>query len=323
MTQEVYTVSDVDSFLPDEADVMKTLEAEAQDDLDIEVVDDRPPEDQRAPRVVNPNDEFNIDAEIEGIDKETKDHISRLKYEYHEQRRAKEEAARLRDEALTYAKQVQGQNAHLNDLVGRSEQALLSSVSTRADAEIESAKQAYKKAYDDGDTDAMVSAQESMTRAHSDKSYLQNYQPQVQQPAQQPAQPQAAQPQQLDERTQTWIAKNPWFQQPGYEAMSGFALGMHQNLASRGINATSDAYFEHINTELERAFPQFFQQETENPVSSPRRNIAVVAPAQREGKQKRQVKLNKSQVDLSRRLGITPQQYAKQMQIDAAKEALL
>ena len=105
--------------------------------------------------------------------------------------------------------------------------------------------------------------------------------------------------------------------------MSGFALGMHQNLASRGINATNDAYFEHINTELERAFPQFFQQETEDPVSSPRRNTTVVAPAQREGKQKRQVKLNKSQVDLSKRLGITPQQYAKQMQIDAAKEALL
>jgi hypothetical protein len=323
MTQEVYTVSDVDSFLPDEADVMKTLEEEAQDDLDIQVVDDRPPEDQRAPRAFNPTDEFNIDEEIEGIDKETKDHISRLKYEYHEQRRAKEEAARLRDEALTYAKQVQGQNLHLNDLVGRSEQALLSSVSTRADAEIESAKQAYKKAYDDGDTDAMVSAQESMTRAHSDKSYLQNYQPQVQQPAQQPAQPQAMQTPQLDERTQGWIAKNPWFQQPGYEAMSGFALGMHQNLASRGINATNDAYFEHINTELERAFPQFFQQETEDPASSPRRNITVVAPAQREGKQKRQVKLNKSQVDLSRRLGITPQQYAKQMRIDEAKEALL
>jgi len=316
-------VSDVDNFLPDEADVMKTLEDEAREDLDIEVVDDRPPEDQRAPRALNPNDAFDIDAEIEGIDKETKDHINRLKYEYHEQRRAKDEAARLRDEALTYAKQVHGQNTHLTNLVGRSEQALLSSVSTRADAEIESAKQVYKKAYDDGDTDAMVSAQEALTKAQTDKSYLQNYQPQMQQPMQQPVQQQAMQAPQLDERTQAWIARNTWFQQPGYEAMSGFALGMHQNLASRGINSSSDAYFEHINTELARAFPQYFQQETENSVGSSKRNTTVVAPAQREGKQRRQVKLNKSQVDLSKRLGITPQQYAKQMQIDAAKEALL
>ena len=319
-------MSEVDNILPDESDVMKSLADEA-DDLDIQVVDDRPPEDQRAPRAINPNDTFDIDAEIEGIDEDAKEHIKRLKYEYHEQRRAKEEATRLRDEAVQYAQQIQGQNSHLNDLVGRSEQALLSSVSTRADVELESAKQAYKKAYEDGDTDAMVSAQEALTRAQSDKSYLQNYQPQMQpsaaQPQQQPQQQPAPQAPQMDQRTTEWVTKYPWFNQPGYEAMSGFAMGMHQNLVSRGINSTQDAYFDHINAELTRAFPQFFQQDADTSGNPTRRNTTVVAPAQREGKQRRQVKLNKSQVDLSKRLGITPEQYAKQMKIDEAKEALL
>ena len=97
-------MSEVDNILPDESDVMKSLADEA-DDLDIQVVDDRPPEDQRAPRAINPNDTFDIDAEIEGIDEDAKEHIKRLKYEYHEQRRAKEEATRLRDEAVQYAQQ--------------------------------------------------------------------------------------------------------------------------------------------------------------------------------------------------------------------------
>ena len=81
---------------------------DSQDDgFEIEVVDDTPEEDRGKPRRAEgaepqiPNDE-----EIENYNENVQKRIKQLKYEFHEERRAKEEAARLHDEALRYAEQI-------------------------------------------------------------------------------------------------------------------------------------------------------------------------------------------------------------------------
>tara|TARA_R100001377_G_C3194011_1_gene111767 strand:+ start:833 stop:1762 length:930 start_codon:yes stop_codon:yes gene_type:complete len=295
-------------ILPDEADVMKQ-----SNDFDVEIVDDRPTEDQRSPRQEAESDDFNIDEEIDGVNDQVKKRINRLKYEYHEQRREKEENARIRDEAVQYAQSIQQQNEKLSDIVNRSEEALIKSVSTRADTEIKAAKQAYKKAYDEGDSEALVLAQESLTKAQTDKTYLQNYQPQPQKV--EAAKSFDQQPQTADPRTQTWIDNNQWFGQPGYEEMTGFAFGLHESLTKKNITSKSDKYFDTINSRLHKTFPEFFnvgKEEDVQPTSTRRKNT-VVASAQREGKNPRKVQLTQTQVKLAKRLGITPEQYARQM----------
>ncbi len=297
-------------ILPDEADVMKV-----DSDIDLEIVDDRPEEDQRPARQATDDDNFDINEEIDGVDDRVKKRINRLKYEYHEQRRAKEENERIRDEAVQYAKKIQEENAKLSDIVNRSEEALIKSVSTKADAEIEAAKQAYKKAYDEGDSEALVKAQEQLTRAQTDKTYLNNYQPQPQKV--EPAQSFDQQPPNVDQKTKDWMAKNVWFGSPGYEKITGFTLGIHEDLKNKGITSADNVYFETINSELSQTFPQVFNaqniENTAQPQSNKKRTNTVVASAQRDGKNPRKIQLTQTQLKLAKRLGITPLDYAKQI----------
>ena len=313
---------DFENVLPEPSEVMKDIDA-SEDKFEIEVIDDRPEEDRRPARVDDPNDDFDIDAEIEGVDSSVKKRISRMKYEYHEERRAKEQAERERVEALSFAQSQQTENQRLNNLLGRSEQALLSSVSTRADAEISAAEQAYKKAHEENDTEALLAAQRALTQAQADKSYLQNYQPQqTQQPQESQSQPvnQQANGQdyqqqpQFDIPTQNWLQKNPWWSQAGYEPVTEFTKGLHLRLSGEGIDSSNPEYFKRIEKEVGSRFPDFFSNiQGSNTVASKKQSSTVVAPARRGQQNPKRIKLTESAVRVAKRLGLTPEQYAAQL----------
>jgi hypothetical protein len=203
-----------EDVLPEPSEVMKDIDSQVED-FEIEVIDDRPEEDRRPPRVEDPNDTFDIDAEIEGVDSSVKKRINRMKYEYHEQRRAKEEAEREKLEAINFAQSQQSEN------------------------------QAYKKAHEENDTEALLNAQRKLAQAQADKSYLQNYQPQQAQENQnQPVNGQSngqdyQQQPQFDIPTQNWLQKNPWWNQPGYEPVTEFTKGLHLKLSGQGIDSFS------------------------------------------------------------------------------------
>ena len=132
------------------------------DEIEVVEVDDTPEADRRPVR--DDVEPFNIDEEIDIADDRVKKRLNRLKYEYHQQRREKEAAQRLRDEAVQFAQNSQGEVQRLQGLVGQSEQALLQSVQTRTEAELASLRQEYTKAHEEGDTQKMVDAQEQLAR---------------------------------------------------------------------------------------------------------------------------------------------------------------
>jgi hypothetical protein len=281
------------------------------EDFEVSVIDDRPEEDQVAPREdsVAPDNE----AEIDEVGGRASKRISKLKYEYHEERRAKEAAERLREEAVNYAQSVAQQNEELKGLLQRGEKVLLSEIKQRADVDLDRARRDYKSAYEEGNPDALIEAQEALTRSQYEKEMAERSAQQVPQQPQQPQQEQQAPAQPVDPKLQSWLQKNDWFGQD--EELTSFAYGVHEKLVRKeAVNPKSDEYYERLDERLRQVFPEKFENGmgTEEPAASSRTST-VVAPANRSSGKPRKVQLTSTQVALAKRLGITPEQYAKQL----------
>ena len=121
-------------------------QVEESPDLDIEVVDDRPPEDRRPPRAEPASDV--ADEELEGYSEKVRKRIDKLRYEQHEERRQREAAERMREEAVNFAKQLAEKNRGYEALIQRGEGALISQVKERSRLSLETAKSSYLQAYE-------------------------------------------------------------------------------------------------------------------------------------------------------------------------------
>ena len=97
--------------------------------------------------------------------------MKKMTYEVNEQRRNKEEAIRLREEALKYAESIKAENERLRQSLEQGEQTLVSQAKGRVQAELDRAKVAYKEAIDSGDSDLILEANDKVTalRIEADK----------------------------------------------------------------------------------------------------------------------------------------------------------
>jgi len=267
------------------------------------------------------------DDELSGYSKRVQKRINKLKYESHEERRKTQSAMQERDEAFRVAQQIAEKNKEYESLIGRGEQALINQVKERAALAVDQAKQQYRKAYEEGDTDNVVAAQEALTKATAELTEADRYaqsmssQPAPQQetwqppqPAQQPVQ-QPVQQRQIDPEAQQWADKNPWFMREGYEEMTSLAYGKHASLVKQGVVPNTPEYFKQIDETVRRAFPDHDWQDGNvpqartSPASQPSQ---VVAPTTRNnGAKPRTVRLSATQRSLAKRLGLTDEQYAK------------
>lgn len=291
----------------------------AHNDLDIEVVDDTPVEDQKH-RAAAPEHKAEADGssedELENYSEGVQKRIKKLKWEYHEERRAKEAAAREQAEAVSYARQVAEQNRILQEQISRGEAALIEQAKARVAAEIEKAKRSYREAYEAGDTDKVIEAQEAITRATMERTQFDNWKPRQVQAA--PQAPVQAQPQRpvVDEKAKSWGDRNKWFGDNSDEdhvEMTATAYGIHERLVRAGVDPASDDYFEKIDAGMRKRYPEYFSPEEDKPSPQQAKPANVVAPAGRTIKQPRKVTLTATQVSLAKKLGLTPEQYAAQI----------
>jgi len=309
---------------PDEIEETKgkpvdTLE-EGSIDVDIEIVDDTPPADRNH----NPIPE-NLKEELETLDaskeysKNVKDKFTQYKKAWHDERRAKEAALREQQEAIIAAQKILEENKKLKEILHTGEQELISTYQSSAELEAEKAKRSYKEAYDSGDGDALAEAQEEMMRAQLKLDRTKNFKPTVQFPENdvQIQVKQTQQPAQMDDKVAEWVSNNPWYVDPDKKSMSKYAVFIHGELEEkfgRGFIGT-DEYFKRIDTEVKRRFPEEFDDIQNDEEEKPQRTSklsTVVAPARRSTSSKRVV-LTKTQVALAKKFGITPEQYAREL----------
>mgnify|MGYP001187916484 FL=1 len=292
------------------------VELESNNELEVDIVDDTPEADKGKPRrAEDAEPQIPEDDEIANYSENVQKRIKQLKYEFHEERRRKEEASRLQDEAVDYARKVYEENQKLRKSLEEGEGVLVEQAKNRVEAQLDRAKSEYKEAYETGDPDKLIEAQEKLTALQNEKFRVESYKPKPQPEVKEVPEPLAkkAKVPEPDAKTKAWADENKWFGND--TAMTGFAFGVHENLVKEGINpqTQADEYYSRIDAEMRQRFPDKFGEQIIEEEAPVRQTGPVVAPAQRSAKKPRRVQLTSTQVALAKRLGLTAEQYAAQL----------
>jgi hypothetical protein len=292
---------------------------EVSDDIEVKVEDDTPEEDRgRKPLPKEVVDELDND-DLEEYSEKVKKRLGQMKKVWHDERRAKEAALREREEALRFAVIREQEIRQLKSRLGNGERAYIQEVTKSAQNELVTAKEKLKQAYEGGDAEKITEAQEALTEAKLRIKQYENFQPSLQedftsvQPNQQYQVPPAPQPV-IDPKAEAWKEKNPWFGTD--EEMTALALGLHEKLVRSGVDPRSDEYYDRVNATMKKRFPDYFEEEqtqtrdAEKPTRTKPAN--VVAPVTRSSAP-RQVRLTPTQVALAKKLGLSNEQYAREL----------
>jgi hypothetical protein len=300
---------------PDEVEVNARkggkVVAPESDEPEIEVVDDTPPEDRGRKPMTEPPKEV-TDDELSKYDESVQKRIKHFTKGYHDERRAKESAEREREEALRFAQSLAEENKKLKGSVNQNQTALLEQAKKVVANELESAKRQYKEAYEAGDSDALVDAQEALTSAKMKSEKVNNFRPTPLQDTETPVQitqrPQPAAP--VDDKLLAWQDENQWF--GSNKRMTAYALGLHEDLVGEGIPAGSEEYYRRINTDMRERFADQFGADEPADAKPQRTKSNNVAPATR-STAPRKIVLTQTQVNLAKRLGVPLELYARKV----------
>jgi len=304
---------------PDEEVKASNEAAEKEDDFEVEVEDDTPEEDKGK----TPSDPEFVEAldrdELDEYSAEAKKKIAGFRKVYHDERRKADEADRERQEAINIAKKLYEENKALKGKVNSTEAVAVDSFKTSAEQELMMAKKEYRDAYEAGDGDKLVEAQERMTAARikldrvfdvsqnlNERRALQEQENEVQIPQQRVQQPVR------DTKASTWQEKNSWFGQD--DEMTSLALGLHEKLVKQNgmAYATTDEYYKRIDETMRKRFPENFEDVEDEKPQSRSKPSTVVASASRSTSSKK-IKLSTSQQAIAKKLGLTNEQYAREL----------
>ena len=318
---------------PDEEDQGKPLEQIEEEqrqeaagpDLEIEVEDDTPVEDQgRKP--ADPEQVKKLEVEVDDLDKyskEAKDKLIKMKRVWNDERRRADAAQREQQAAIEAAQRLMEENRRIKEMLSKGEEEYKAAVTTTSEVKLEMAKKAYREAYDAGDAEKMIEAQEALTKAQLQLENAKNFKlPPLQEEKFEVQRQQQYQPApQQDEKLMNWQNRNPWFGQD--EEMTAAALGLHEKLKRQGVQIGSDDYYAKLDNTMRKRFPENFDEDIEPPeveveeaapkADTPKAKPAtVVAPATRSTAPKK-IRLKQSQVAIAKKLGLTPEQYVREL----------
>ena len=307
-----------DEFANDEeVFVVGSNKDKPKDDIEIEVVDDTPPEDRnRAPlKETKPEEDSAQEEEMDKFASESvQKRMNQLTHRYHDERRAREALERQNQEAIQLAQAVLADYERIQKAYEAGGEFTRKQWEDKIAYAQRYAEDKFRKAYEAGDTEGLLEAQKIRDEIAIERARLENTnfaipQQNALQPEQQPVynqptvEPQRPQAPQRDTRAEEWAAKNPWF--GADEEMTSLAYGLHSKLVKTGVDPTSDEYYAAIDKRMRDVFPDYFGKPKEKPKAS-----SPVAPAGRTTAGKKMT-LTATQVALAKKLGVSLEQYAK------------
>jgi hypothetical protein len=309
---------------PHELEEEKNLSVSAEEDkIEIEIDDDTPEQDRGVTPMPKEIVQKLEEDELDKYSAEAKEKLSQLKKVWHDERREKEAALREQQEAIRVAQRLLDENKKLKQAYSTGEKTYIETVQGAAELELEVAKRSYKEALETGDSDRIVEAQSKLNAAAIKSDKVKDFRPSALQEEENEVQiPQMQEkPVTPDAKTQEWTEKNPWF--GSKKPMTAYALGLHEELIDEyGKNFVgTDQYFQRIDKEMRKVFSEYFdttepqtkvEVEEESKPSQKSKPSTVVASATRSTNSK-QIRLKPSQIALARKLGLSPEQYAREL----------
>ena len=310
-------IRDDDFANDEEVFVVGSNKDKPKDDIEIEVVDDTPPEDRnRAPlKETKPEEDSAQEEEMDKFASESvQKRMNQLTHRYHDERRAREALERQNQEAIQLAQAVLADYERIQKAYEAGGEFTRKQWEDKIAYAQRYAEDKFRKAYEAGDTEGLLEAQKIRDEIAIERARLENTnfaipQQNALQPEQQPVynqptvEPQRPQAPQRDTRAEEWAAKNPWF--GADEEMTSLAYGLHSKLVKSGIDPTSDEYYATIDKRMRDVFPDYFGKPKEKPKAS-----SPVAPAGRTTAGKKMT-LTATQVALAKKLGVSLESYAK------------
>jgi hypothetical protein len=287
------------------------LENDEKPDFEVEVEDDVPPKDRnRTPMPKEIVEDLDRD-ELDQYDEEVKQRLVQMRKVYHDERREKEQALREQREAIEATNRLLAENKRIKEMLATGEKEYVSAVKNSVEMELDKAKREYREAYESGETDRIMDAQQKITEATLKLDRVNNFKlPPLQEEKFEVQREQQYQSvPKPDAKVQAWQERNTWFGQD--EEMTAAALGLHEKLKRQGVQIGSDEYYATLDKTIRKRFPENFGEE-ESFKETPKKTSTVVAPATRSTNAKK-VKLSTSQVALAKKLGLTPEQYVREV----------
>ena len=279
-------------------------------DFELEIEDDTPEQDRNRQPLPKEMVQDLEEDELEEYSEKVKTRLKQMKKVWHDERREKEAALREQQEAVSLAHNLVEENKKLKTRLTEGEKSLIMTATREAELDTQMAERAYKEAYDSGDSDQILEAQKKLNTTSNRLERLKGYKPSLQasENSVQNQPTQAAAPR-LDQKTDNWRKQNTWFGQD--EEMTATALGLHQKLEKQygAQYIGTDEYWNTVNKTMQRRFPEYFGDE--EPEKPQRTAATVVASASRSTAPKKIV-LKQSQLALAKKLGLTPEQYARE-----------
>ena len=285
----------------EEKEIVLEETEEQQEQPEVQVAEEQP-ESEEQPQAAN-------EDELQEYSKNVQQRISKLTKKYRD-----EEAQRLA--AVEFAEAVKKQNDELKQRLSALDQSYTSEFGTRVDSQIEAAKQAYQKAYDDGDAEAMFEAQKNLSKLALDQAQLEQAKRRQEARAEEPVEQQAqaqqpqAQPAQPDPKAEAWAQKNEWFGND--QPMTYAAFGLHRQLIEdEGFDPQSDEYYNELDNRMRKEFPHKFAAPTKGDTGPRVASAESTASRSKSTKGRRTVKLTPSQIAIAKRLNVPLEEYAK------------
>jgi hypothetical protein len=229
------------------------------------------------------------------------------------------EAERREQAAIEYATKVNDKYKQALTLGTQKDETNVTSRESAVTAREEFAKRALEAAVQAQDVEKQVAAQQEISKLAIEKEKIALAKQRVEQAKANPPQGepmpqdlQKSQPAQQTEQTeqviqpdpkaQEWQSQNKWF---GKDKMMTYAaMGLHEDLMEEGFDATSDEYYNEINSRLKEKFPAL-----DGGKSRPTQKVASAVRTSPSGR--RTVKLTPSQVAIAKKLGVPLEEYAK------------
>ena len=289
-----------------EQDGWNDVEVPEEDKIEIEIEQDAPEEVKEEQPVLEAKEEEKEETpELEGI--ETKGAEKRIRQLIRQRKEREEEVEQLLE---TNKKLSETLKKKEEEVFNVSKNSLEASEKQLTD-KIELARQAYLEAFDEGDKERVLKAQEMLNDAQSDlknvtsvkSRYSEEYSEPVQQNAPAPA------PRRRDRRAEEWAGNNEWFGQDN--VMTAAALAIDADLKEQGYDPDDEDFYEEVNNRIQEAFPHKFGEVQERVQENTNKPAQVVSGASRSSPNSgRKIKLSKEDVNLANKWGIPLEKYA-------------